>query len=101
MTEKITSVQTGQNPSPPTSPVGYLQHESESWQMLFNVQPAIVQRFLEAQGNPLAEALIQQPSPAQVRFKLPDRVCVEVRDSSAGQPVTVPLEMREQLAGGL
>jgi hypothetical protein len=70
----------------------------ETQQALLNVQPAIVQRFLETQGRKLAEAIVQREHVSQVRFTLPDKVVVDV---SAPQNQPIPPEFREQLAGGL
>jgi hypothetical protein len=52
--------------------VPYLKQEYENQQVLFNGQPAIVQRFLEGQAELISEALIAKQ--AQVHFSLPDRV---------------------------
>jgi hypothetical protein len=49
-----------------------LTEEYERQQALFSAQPAIIQRFLEAQGKRIAEALVE--GALQVRFSLPDRV---------------------------
>ncbi len=76
-----------------------LRIEYEAQQTLFRAQPAIVQRFLETQARPLAEALLQRLP--QVHFKLPDRVVCEVNGEQKGKPLPVPAELREQMAGGL
>jgi hypothetical protein len=68
----------------------------EAQQELTAAQPQMVQRFLEAQGRQIAEAILEdQP---QVKFSLPDRVMVEAGETKA-RPV--PKEFREQMAGGL
>jgi hypothetical protein len=77
---------------------GHLRQEYEARQALLNGQPAIVQRFLEAQARRLAEAIAQRERAPQVRFTLPDKVVVDVA-SAESQPI--PPEFREQLAGGL
>jgi len=76
-----------------------LYQEYLSQQALFQVQPAIIQRFLEAQSRTLAEALLQHLS--QVHFRLPDRVVCEVNGTAKTKLVPVPAEQREQMAGGL
>ena len=78
-----------------------LRQEYEAWQALFDAQPAIVARFLEAQAQQLAEALTQREHPSQLRFTLPDRVMLEVPTLGASQPAEIPPDQREQLAGGL
>lgn len=96
--------QTASNPSTnastfgtkPGDSTGYLAQEYHRWQALYQVQPATIQRFLEAQGKNLADALMQ--SLPQVRFSLPERVVLE---ASGGEAAFVPTEQREQLAGGL
>ena len=76
-----------------------LRLEFEAQRALFRIQPAIIQRFLEAQARQLGEAILQK-SP-QVHFKLPDRVIIEVTGRGALAPVPVPESFREQMAGGL
>lgn len=84
--------------SPKTAnPASHLRQAYETWQALFTAQPGLIQRFLEAQARPLAEALTQRDRVAQARFSFPDRVVVEV----GGQEQPVPPEAREQMAGGL
>ncbi len=78
-----------------------LRQEYEAWQALFDAQPAIIARFLEAQAQQLADALTQREYPSQLRFTLPDRVVLEVPADGAGQPAEIPPDQREQLAGGL
>lgn len=75
-----------------------LRDEYESQRALFEAQPPVVQRFLEAQARLIAEALTQRLP--QVKFTLPDRV---IEDGSAERRRTwnVPAEMRDQMAGGL
>lgn len=81
-------------------PAEHLRHEVEARRALFQAQPPVIQRFLEAQARHIAEALVQRLS--QVRFKLPDRVVVEVpAPGHEGKLTPVPPEFREQLAGGI
>ena len=77
---------------------GHLRQEYETQQALLNAQPALGQRFLEAQARKLAEAIAQRERVPQIRFTLPDRVVVGV---TSGESQPVPPEFREQLAGGL
>ncbi|MCI0575274.1 MAG: hypothetical protein L0332_25855 [Chloroflexi bacterium] len=77
----------------------YLQNEYRNWQTLFEAQPVIVQQYLQAQARQLADALVHHSS--QLRFTLPDRLVVEAPAAAGGQPVPVPADQREQLAGGL
>ncbi len=104
MPEQTTPTQTSPNTSALSSrqnPVSHLRQEYDLWQTRFNIQPTLVQRFIEAQAGQLAEALTQQGRAAQVRFSLPDRVVVEAPAGGDGQPLPVPSEFREQMAGGL
>ena len=80
---------------------GHLREEHLAQQMLFEAQPPLVQRFLEAQGRQLAESLAQRERPSQVRFSLPDKVVMEAHKRGESKPVPVPAEFREQLVGGL
>jgi len=83
-----------------SGPAEPLRPEYETQQALFAAQPPLVQRFLEAQARQVAEALVQRVP--QVRFKLPDRVVVDVpAPGQEGKLVPVPSEFREQLAGGI
>ena len=80
------------------SAVSQLRQEYFDYQDLFQVQPPLVQRFLETQASSVAEALIQ--GLAQVRFTLPDRVVLSKQDGEA-KTANVPGESREQITGGL
>jgi hypothetical protein len=73
-----------------------IKQEYDAHQVLFNVQPAIVQRFVEAQALSLADVLVA--SRGQARFTLPDRVITKIGNSN---PAQVPADQREQLAGGI
>lgn len=77
------------------SPASYLVQDHTRWHMLFDVQPILVQRFIEAQAINLANALIQPSS--QVRFTFPDRVVIDLVSKAE---MTVPPELQEQLVGG-
>ncbi len=72
-------------------------YEYEQQEALFKAQPAITQRFLEAQARRLGEALVQRLT--HVRFSLPDRVVCEV-GGGEGSMGAVPPALREQSVGG-
>jgi hypothetical protein len=72
-----------------------LRGEYEEAQALFQRQPALTQRFLEAQGRMLADAIMQNQS--QAKFTLPDKVVID----AGGHAAAVALEMREQVTGGM
>ena len=81
-------------------PAKYQAGEYARWQAIFQAQPNLFQRFLEAQAGSLAEALAQSQS--QARFTLPDRVIIEA--PTPGETISfapVPEELRVQLVGGL
>jgi hypothetical protein len=80
------------------SAVSQLRQEYLSYQDLFQVQPPLVQRFLETQASSVAEAIIQ--GLPQVRFTLPDRVVLQKQDGEA-KTASIPGESREQITGGL
>ena len=82
----------------PNSPTSHLRGEYESQKELFQAQPPLIQRFLEAQARQLAEAMDQHLP--QARFVLPDRVIVDASAEGKGHPIPVPAEFREQMAGG-
>src|SRR5690242_5917797 len=75
-----------------------VKEEYEGYQKLFDVQPALVQRFIEAQARQLADAIVHNQS--QAKFSLPDKVAV---DCLSEKPALVPVssEYREQLVGGM
>jgi hypothetical protein len=81
------------------NPIHPLQGEYEEAQALFNLQPALTQRFLESQGRQLADFILQNKS--QARFTLPDLVRVGSAENTGLAPVQVPAEFREQVAGGV
>jgi hypothetical protein len=84
-----------QNPRMQSSatPIDQLRQEHERQTALFDRQPGIVQRFLEAQARQIAEAYVERAH--SVRFTLPDRVVVEEN----AQPIPVPADMRQQHVG--
>jgi hypothetical protein len=81
-----------------SNPVSYLRDEYERHQALFQAQPTLVQRFIEAQGQRLAEAITGDA--LQVRFSLPDRVVDRIPQTGEMAAMLVPDEMREQIVGG-
>jgi hypothetical protein len=80
------------------SAVSQLRQEYLGNQDLLQMQPPLVQRFLETQASSVAEAVIQ--GLPQVRFTLPDRVVLQKQDGEA-KTASVPSESREQITGGL
>jgi hypothetical protein len=81
-----------------SSPVSRLREEFSEKQAVFNAQPAIVQRFLEAQAQQIANALIEHQS--HVKFTLPDRIVAEMPRIDQPAVMTVPAPLREQNIGG-
>ncbi len=71
----------------------HLREEYEQQSALFDIQPTIVQRFLEAQASQIANAFFERPY--NMRFSLPDRVVL----SKANEPLPIPASAREQKVG--
>ena len=92
MTEQIHISNGGRSPGSATD---QLHEEYDRYQVLFNTQPAIVQRFLEAQASQVAQAFTERAP--RVRFTLPDRVVSDPNQASS--PLPVPAELREQSVG--
>ncbi|MEN6300742.1 MAG: hypothetical protein ABFD51_12685 [Anaerolineaceae bacterium] len=90
------SLSTNQNND---SAVSLLKQEYEAQQSLFEMQPALVKRFLESQASQLADAVMQNIP--QIRFILPDKVIVQDEQGNGKITYKIPNESREQLAGGL
>jgi hypothetical protein len=80
------------------SAVSQLRQEFLGYQELLQVQPPLVQRFLETQASSVAEAVVQ--GLPQVRFTLPDRVILQKQEAETKAAI-VPSESREQMTGGL
>jgi hypothetical protein len=76
-----------------------LRQEFERLQRLFGAQPPLIQRYLEAQGSQLANALLDPP--VQLRFALPDRIVLEIPHLEHAAPVAVPPNARERKLGRL
>ena len=77
------------------TPIDQLREEYDRQSALFDTQPPIVQRFLEAQARQIAQAYVERAH--TVHFKLPDRVTV----SENTEPLTVDPSFREQRVGTL
>jgi hypothetical protein len=71
----------------------HLRVEYERQSALFDAQPVIVQRFLEAQASQVANAFFERQY--NLRFTLPDRVTL----SKTSEPIPVPPSAREQRVG--
>jgi hypothetical protein len=72
-----------------------LREEYERQSALFDFQPPIVQRFLEAQARQIAQAYVERSH--TVRFRLPDRVTI----SEKAEQLTVDPSIRDQRVGTL
>lgn len=97
-----TAVTTATNkPEPISDAASLLRQDYMAHQTLFDAQPPLVRRFLEAQARVLAEAYVERLSP--VRFKLPDRVIPGLlAGTGAAQPaLPVPAQFQMQVVGGL
>jgi len=85
----------------PDEATSYLTTEFSKWKSCFENQPALTQRFLEAQGRKLADSLTRQTT--QVHFSLPDKVII-ISPKAIGEntlALPVPTELREQVVVGL
>lgn len=76
-----------------------LTKEYKRQQGLISVQPAIIQRYLEAQGKKIAEAIVEGRS--QVCFSLPDRIVFTLENMDQPRLVTIPQNYRAFSAGNL
>jgi hypothetical protein len=74
-----------------------LAEEYERQQALFSAQPTIIQRFLEAQGKQIAEALVEGAS--QVRLSLPDKIVCTLENVAQPALVSIPQNQRTYAAG--
>lgn len=77
----------------------HLRDEFTEKQTLFSAQPAIVQRFLEAQARTISDALLEHRP--QAKFTLPDRIVAEMPQIDQPAMISVPSSAREQNVGGL
>lgn len=88
-----------------TNPTGeiasYLQNEYQHWESLYEVQPIIVQQFLQMQARLLADALLQKATHA--RFTLPDWVVLDVSSTAESRSgkASISTDAREQTIGSL
>jgi hypothetical protein len=101
---ELTSPSQNHTSSPTTGleeATSYLTGEFSKWKSCFDDQPALTQRFLEAQGRKLADSLTHQTT--QVRFSLPDKVIISTPQASGErtQTLPVPTGLREQAVVGL
>ena len=80
-------------------PASHLKREYQQQKTLFENQPTLVQRFLESQAQQIADGLISKP--VQIRFTLPDRVVMQVKQVGQQAAVTIPAELREHKIGSL
>ena len=80
-------------------PVSLLRQEYEQNWDLLNVQPQIVQRFIEQQAHQISEGLLQHST--QIRFSLPDRIVAMDASGKPGVNLAIPPDFREQMAGGV
>ncbi len=81
-------------------PAMHLRQEYESQKQFFELQPGILQRFLESQAAQIAQGLLDNAH--RVRFSLPDRVVISPRQ--VGQPVTMTIpeaQRNEQVSAWL
>jgi hypothetical protein len=77
--------------------VSQLRQEYLGYQQLYQLQPPLVQRFLETQASSLAEAMMRDMS--QISFNLPDRVnCTNLVGELKLEEV--PSEYRQHTCGG-
>jgi hypothetical protein len=78
--------------------VSQLTQEYELQKALFENQPVMVQRFLEGQGQVIADALISKKAP--VRFSLPDRVMTQIAQIGQNGLIAIPEMQRQIVVGG-
>src|SRR5512132_3391030 len=74
-----------------------LAEDYQRQQALFSAQPAIVQRYLETQGEQIAQAVVD--GNPQVSFSLPDRVVCTLENGDQPALVTIPQNQRTRSAG--
>jgi hypothetical protein len=78
------------------SPAEFLRQAYQQQLELYEAQPPVLARYMEAQARALAETILQKSS--QARFSLPDKVVV---DPKSGKAENIRADQREQMAGGL
>lgn len=88
---------TPKNPIPAAhTPADFLRQEYQRQRELYEAQPPVLGRYMEAQARSLAETILQKSS--QARFSLPDKIVV---DPAGGKTEFIRQDQREQMAGGL
>lgn len=75
-----------------------LEQELKKNVALFHKQPAITQRFFEAQASQIADALIEHKT--SLRFSLPDKLTRVNKTTGLDEVLTIPTDQRHQTAGG-
>lgn len=75
-------------------PATHLLQEYELQKALFESQPPIIQRFLESQAAKIASGLVERTN--HIRFTLPDRLNLHMRQVGQEAIVTIPETQREQ-----
>src|SRR5512135_1320352 len=96
---KVSPTQSSRPYSSLTGNDSAIRAEYESQQALYDLQPAMVRRFLELQAQKLADAI--RKSQIQASFSLPDKVTLQEVPGEAPVQAAVPPDMREQLVGGV
>ncbi len=81
------------------TPAAHLIQDYEQQKNLFENQPTIIQHFLESQARQIADGLTSGTN--QIRFTLPDRVIIPIRQIEQQATVTIPEAEREQRLGDL
>jgi hypothetical protein len=76
------------------STTSLLRQEYDQAAQLFGAQPPLTQRFVEAQAQHMAEAIVQHLSP--MHFALPTQIVVP---DEGRHVLTVPIAEREQAVG--
>jgi hypothetical protein len=85
--------------NPLDASISPLQEEYQAQQMLFEAQPAEIQRFIELQARQVSEMALRNQRP--IRFSLPDRVVTRTAHPGKTLAAVIPADMREQLAGSV
>ncbi|HEY3342925.1 MAG TPA: hypothetical protein VGK81_12940 [Anaerolineae bacterium] len=86
-------------PLPHRKPNSHLRNEFDTWQALLSEQPQLTQRSLLAQARALAAAITE--GKAHVAFSFPAKVMVELLPDRQGEILSVPVEAREYVVGGI
>ena len=76
-----------------------LLDEYATYRNLFEAQPTSARRFIEAQGQHLAAAILRNDK--RLYFTLPDQVINVAEGGENGRTLSVPAEKRSQEIGGL